>query len=298
MPAIKNPLTITLDHALYWRSNLNCSVFPLLPRSKKPAIPTWKPFQSNLAPLPTTRSHFTLHPTHNLALVTGAISNLTILDLDPITTEEGGYGDLDELLSYIITNLSGGDPLVVITGSGGYHIYCRHIPFLPTSLQIPSTALLPHNASARIDIKANGGYVLAPPSIHPNGNPYTYHPTYSIPLQELTATNQLPTILTTSPLYAPLTAYQASHKLSPEDWNALLTHSTAQGSRNITTTRLTGLLLSRFHPDHWNPIVYPLLTAYNQVHNTPPLPPNELLSLFTSLAKKELTNLYGSSDPS
>ena len=54
----------------------------------------------------------------------------------------------------------------VATGGGGWHLYYRHPghPLLPA---------LPGHAG--VDVKADGGYVVAPPSIHPDtGRPYRW----------------------------------------------------------------------------------------------------------------------------
>lgn len=56
--------------------------------------------------------------------------------------------------------------LVVRTGSGGQHIY----------LKAPSTVV--RNSASKlapfIDIRGEGGYVVAPPSLHISGNFYTW----------------------------------------------------------------------------------------------------------------------------
>ena len=46
----------------------------------------------------------------------------------------------------------------VATGGGGWHLYYRH----PGG---PLLAALPGRAG--VDVKADGGYVVAPPSVHP-----------------------------------------------------------------------------------------------------------------------------------
>ena len=52
------------------------------------------------------------------------------------------------------------------TGGGGWHLYYRH-PGGPTLPALPG--------AAGIDIKGDGGYVAAPPSVHPGtGQPYRW----------------------------------------------------------------------------------------------------------------------------
>jgi hypothetical protein len=81
-----------------------------------------------------------------LAIRTGTASGLVVIDIDP---DHGGHvhPDLMPRTAY------------VITGSGGAHLYYRH----------PGTPIL--NSQSRvapgIDVRGDGGYVVAPPSIHP-----------------------------------------------------------------------------------------------------------------------------------
>ena len=80
-----------------------------------------------------------------LAIRTGTVSGLCVVDIDP---RNGGQLDRD-LMSPTAT---------VATGGGGWQLYYRHPggPTLPALPGVPG-----------VDIKADGGYVVAPPSIHP-----------------------------------------------------------------------------------------------------------------------------------
>lgn len=52
------------------------------------------------------------------------------------------------------------------SGSGGRHWYFK------TSTEIRNSA----NGELGVDIRGDGGYIIAPPSVHPNGNSYTWLP--------------------------------------------------------------------------------------------------------------------------
>jgi hypothetical protein len=80
-----------------------------------------------------------------LAIRTGTVAGLAVVDIDP---RNGGH--LDPALM--------APTAAVATGGGGWHLYYRH----PGGLLL---AALPGRAG--IDIKADGGYVVAPPSVHP-----------------------------------------------------------------------------------------------------------------------------------
>jgi hypothetical protein len=86
-----------------------------------------------------------------LAIRTGTVADLAVIDIDP-----RNGGQLDPRLMP--------PTRCVATGSGGWHLYYRH----------PGGRLAAKLAGhPGVDIKADGGYVVAPPSIHPGtGQPY------------------------------------------------------------------------------------------------------------------------------
>jgi len=90
-------------------------------------------------------------PRGQLAVRTGALSGLLVVDVDPA---HGGSTSLGELVARQLVPRT----LWVRTGSGGAHLYYRHPGQDVPSRQMPNRA--------GIDIKADGGYVVLPPSIH------------------------------------------------------------------------------------------------------------------------------------
>lgn len=107
------------------------------------------------------KAWFTKYTGANVAIATGAISGgLTIIDIDFDDDEcKDGYYTFDKWMEangcYI-------DSKSVITGRGGKHIY------------LTSTEPFGNKVGAMkdIDIRGDGGYVVAPPSIHLNGREY------------------------------------------------------------------------------------------------------------------------------
>jgi hypothetical protein len=88
-----------------------------------------------------------------LAIRTGTASGLCVVDIDP---RNGGRPDT-ALMAATAT---------VATGGGGWHLYYRH-PGGPTTPALPGRA--------GVDVKGDGGYVAAPPSVHPGtGRPYRW----------------------------------------------------------------------------------------------------------------------------
>ena len=101
-------------------------------------------------------------PGGQLAVRTGTDSGLLVIDVDP------GHGGGESLAGLVTEGLT--PPTACVrTGSGGWHLYYRH-----PGGTVPSR---PMPGRAGIDVKADGGYVVAPPSIHPRtGRPYEWLP--------------------------------------------------------------------------------------------------------------------------
>jgi hypothetical protein len=99
-------------------------------------------------------------PTGQLAVRTGAVSGLLVVDVDP---DHGGTKSFATLMSRTWVRRT----LTTRTGSWGWHQYYRH-----PGQHVPSR---PMPGFKGIDIKADGGYVVLPPSIHHRtGRPYQW----------------------------------------------------------------------------------------------------------------------------
>ena len=97
-----------------------------------------------------------------LAIRTGSASGLVVVDVDP------AHGGTDSLTQLVKDGLCS-PTRWVRTGSGGLHLYYRH-PGLHTRVRCSAGQVAPG-----VDIRADGGYVVAPPSIHPvTRRPYVW----------------------------------------------------------------------------------------------------------------------------
>ncbi len=125
------------------------NVIPCIEREKLPKI-NWKEYQD--------KKYEEVFPKNaNVAVICGKISeNLVVVDVDK--------NDLD-LVNQIYPDALK-ETRVVQTGSGGYHLYfhVHELPKKPLRLNNPN--------GDHIDVQVDGTYVIAPPSIHPNGREY------------------------------------------------------------------------------------------------------------------------------
>jgi hypothetical protein len=90
-------------------------------------------------------------PLSNVAIATGTVSGLVVIDIDPRN------GAFDTIAQLAAQGRHLPPAALVSTPSGGFHLYFRH-----PGGKVPSRS---NGIGAGIDVKADGGYVLAPPSV-------------------------------------------------------------------------------------------------------------------------------------
>ncbi len=140
---------VTLDEYVNLYRSLGLNVFPLKHHTKEPRV-AWKDYQ-------TQKFEGKFNNDDNLAIVCGKISNnLVVIDMDDDAIIDELFHNKDNLFKKTL----------VVKTARGYHIYLRPL------MQMPRTVKLHDEKGRGIDIKGEGGYVVAPPSIHPNGSRY------------------------------------------------------------------------------------------------------------------------------
>ena len=127
-------------------------------QTKKPA--TKNGFYDATTDLETICGWWEECPDANVAIRTGKESGIWVLDIDG----SEGKATLIELQE---KHGELGDPsLIVETPGGGLHLYYPY----PLIGEVGCRA----NMRPGIDVRGDGGYVIAPPSIHPNGGRYEW----------------------------------------------------------------------------------------------------------------------------
>ena len=102
---------------------------------------------------------WTRWPDANIGVITGKVSGIVVVDVDP---EKGGMESWNEL-----QDIHGRvDTLTAVTGGGGIHLY-----FQAPAEELKSTA---GEMGPGLDTRAEGGYVVAPPSMHISGRRYEW----------------------------------------------------------------------------------------------------------------------------
>ena len=141
------------DHVTAYLSR-GFSLVPVRTGSKEPAVP-WSEFTERRASSDELSVSFAQTRAENIGIITGSVSGIVVLDVDGTEGEE------------TIASL-GGIPLTpTVKAARGCHYYFKH----------PGAAYKVRNFAGRLsglDLRADGGLVVAPPSVHPTGIKYEW----------------------------------------------------------------------------------------------------------------------------
>jgi putative DNA primase/helicase len=146
-----------MDDILYLAS-LGFRVHPLIVKNKIPIIAAWERKASTDPAM--IRQWAIIHKGCNWGLATGIETGVFVVDLD---AKAGGLRTWKKLLK----EQSVPTTAEVITGGGGIHLYFQY----PKNTEIRNSA---GKIGKGIDIRGEGGQVVIPPSIHPNGVAYRW----------------------------------------------------------------------------------------------------------------------------
>jgi hypothetical protein len=234
------------------------SIIPIRSGDKRPLV-RWEEFQHGHPAEAQVRGWFLRWPDAGIGVVTGAVSGLVVIDVD---LRHGGDVSLEEL-EYEHGRL----PTTVecLTGGGGRHLYFAH----PGGLIRNKVGLAPG-----VDLRADGGYVVAPPSMHSSGDRYAWitgHSPESMPIAPLPdwvlrrALDERP---------------RRGHPITY--WRQLVSDGVPAGERNNTIASLAGHLLRHgLDPA----VVMELLLCWNRIRCRPPLADEEVAAVVESITR-------------
>jgi hypothetical protein len=196
------------------------------------------------------RGYWTKYPDAGIGIVT---DNLIVLDFD---AKSGGLESRDTLeKKYGLpqTRIHG-------TGGGGFHYIYKN----PNGTKVKNATNL--GGYPGFDVRGNGGYIVAPPSLHESGNTYM--------------------VYDYSPI-VPAPAWFFKLVAPKEDKPLLLAGSAVettipQGERNATLTHIAGKMR---HDGHSEASISAALTVINNTQCQPPLPVGEVLKITKSVSR-------------
>ena len=245
-----------LDAALDYAAR-GWSVIPVRAHAKTPLI-AWQAYQAQHADEAEIRGWFARWPDANVGIVTGPVSRLVVLDIDP------AHGGDTSILDWQQRHGPLPPTLEAVSGGGGRHLY-----FMSADPALRNrVGLLPG-----VDLRAQGGLIVAPPSVHPSGNRYRW--------RDGLGPGERPAL----PLPARLHAWlgkRTPHGHPIGHWRDLVREGIAEGARNNTVASLCGhLLWHGVDPE----VTLELLLAWNRARCRPPLDDAEVAGVVASIAR-------------
>jgi len=242
----------SLDYAKSYLNEGIC-VLPVRPYEKRPYMGNWHKYMT-VQPTPANLElWFKSLSGAGVGAVTGFISDMVVLDIDTRFS-----GSVTELLQKYPTDR------VSRSGSGGYHLFYKY----PKSFgsKIPNAV----NLIPGVDLRADGGFIVLPPTLHPSGNLYKWESEGEMgifPVEILSSRK------TTSD--------------SSNTWLQELMRGVTSGERNDAAAKLSGYLFGKgLNLD----VVESIMVSWNE-KNDPPMNTGELLTTVKSIARSNYRNL-------
>jgi len=228
------------------------SIMPIKKGEKKPML-AWEKYQKQRVTQEELNHWKELYAECNIAIITGQLSNLLVLDIDGPEGQKSIHGRVF--------------PLTLSAKTGrGKHCYFK----MPAKTIGNFVGIL-----TKVDIRGEGGYVVAPDSIHPSGDKYEWIVEEDVcepPLWliELTKKASIP---------------KRKSKAAVTEIDKIR-QGAATGTRNDSCAKLAGYFIAKGYPDD---DILDLLRAWN-LKNKPPLGEKEIQATLDSIIKKNLSN--------
>lgn len=241
-----------LEWALKYAKN-GWSILPTKPRAKAPIMSTWKQYEKQRADNEMLKTWFMQLQNVGIGLVTGKISNVIVLDV-----ESWCPTPIETILEQYPTGL------VSKSGRGGHHLYYQY----PNGRGTISNRV---GIFGGADLRADGGFIVLPPTLHESGNRYEWVE-YGIP-------GKFPDALLRI----------ESQSTGTDKWISDMLNGVTEGGRNDAAARLAGYFFKKgINTD----IIEKLLLEWNE-KNDPPLPEQEIFTTIRSTQRYHQRNAAG-----
>ena len=226
---------------------LGLNIVPLREKGKVSIVP-WKKYQIEKIEIRDVDRWWSQWPNANIGIVTGSISRLLVLDIDG---EEGRQ-------SLKIASNDAPINTPVARSSRGKHYYFRANRIFRTC-----TGILPG-----VDVRCEGGLIVAPPSVHPSGRVYEWEKSiFDFGLED-----------TPEWLSEILIEKESKDKTKDNAKSSVI----PVGRRNTELTRISGILINRGLPQE---VVKDTLSKINQIRCIEPLDQGEVDRITTDFPK-------------
>lgn len=237
-----------IEEALEYIDN-GWSILPVKPEEKRPFMTNWLQYTKTRATKEMANNWFRNLSGAGVGAVTGRISNIVVLDVESYCPTP-----VEELLKRYPTQL------ISKTGSGGYHLFYQ----FPTNVAKVANRVKIFEGA---DLRADGGFIVLPPTVHPNGNRYEW------------VKRGVPGAFPMA-----LLDIQAKPIVQNEGWISEALRGVSEGGRNDTCARLAGYFFKKGINAE---IVEALLMEWNE-RNDPPLPVHEVRTTIRSIERSHV----------
>lgn len=206
----------------------------------------------------------------NIGITTGRSNGIIAIDVDPRHSGDETLAELERQQGTLPPTWR------FLTGGGGEHILLRH----PGGRIANSVSKL----GPGLDVRGDGGYIVAPPSRHICGRTYEisvdHHP------DEVALAGAPPWLL--DKLQG--CCASGSKESNNRTWREFACGGVPEGQRNDTVARVAGALLGRRVDPH---LTLELALAFNTTRCHPPLLDDEVIRTVASIARRDRERRHG-----
>lgn len=227
-------------------------VLPVRPLEKRPYMNNWHKYINTKPTDMELETWYKSLAGAGVGAVTGKISGMVVLDVD-----NRFQGEIKDLIKSYPTNR------IAKSGGGGYHLFYSY----PKDVDKIQNAV---NLIEGVDLRADGGFIVLPPTIHSSGIPYTWEKEGKM--------GEFPKEL--------VDLRKEQKQNTNEKWVSEILRGVSAGGRNDALARLSGYF---FRKGLSIDIIQMLLSEWN-LRNDPPLPMEELLTTINSIQKNHINN--------
>ena len=230
------------------------SILPVKPDEKRPYMTNWLQYMHTKANKIVADNWFKSLSGAGIGVVTGKISNIIVLDV-----ESWCKIPIEELLKKYPTQMYSR------TGSGGYHLFYQY----PQGVSKVSNRV---GIFEGADLRADGGFIVLPPTKHPSGGRYEW------------ISQGIMGAFPTS-----LLDIESKPTTTNEGWITEALRGVSEGGRNDTCARLAGYFFKKgINFD----VVEAMLMDWNE-RNDPPLPVKEVRTTIKSIERSHISDATG-----
>jgi hypothetical protein len=219
--ALEPPYKVSMEDIAFQYLMLGLSPIPVAIGDKRPALEAWQTYSSRRPYPQEIKNWWKVNPAKpdqefGIGFATGRVSRIVVLDCD----------DWD--LSQLVLKKYPTKWVAISPGHNSYHLYYQY----PSGVdRVPNAKLF----GGKADFKADGGFIVAPPTVHPNGRRYVWHS------KEGAFPSELPT-----DLFDMVMGRGSSSKDGTDHWIAtLLREGSRSGNRDADATRLAGYFVKK-----------------------------------------------------